>query len=251
MAPALTPSLRRTFALGAVLVAGAAATEAARAPALFRFVVSAVAIAALAAVVGESLEVIGERVGPGATGLLHSVVGNLPELLVGIFALRRGLVGVVQAALVGSVLGNLLLVAGLAFVVGGLRHGTQRFDPEEPRLYGSLLLVIVGALLVPTLAHHLDIPAARHGRALSDIDAVVLLVLYAASTVFLLRRSDGQSVASAGPFVGAMGTLVAAGVGAAVVSDWFVGALEPATRALRISPAFTGLVVVALASNAV
>lgn len=258
MAPAPAPTLRNSLLVAALLVAGAALGEATAAPAAARFAISALALAALAAVIGEALEAISERVGPGGTGLLQSTVGNLPELLVGIFALRRGLVEVVQAALVGSVLGNLLLVAGLAFVVGGLRHGTQRFDPEEPRLYGSLLLVAVGALLVPTLAHHLDTPAARHGRALSDIDAVVLLGLYAACVIYLLRRGvDHQATAAHAPRTGrvplaaALGALVAAGAGAAAVSDWFVGALEPATRALGISPAFTGLVIVAIASNAV
>ena len=263
MAPAPAPTLRNSLLVAAALVAGAGLTEATGAPATARFAVSALALACLAAVVGEAIEAIGERVGPGGTGLLQSSVGNLPELLVGIFALRRGLVRVVQAALVGSVLGNLLLVAGVAFVVGGLRHGTQRFEPEEPRLYGSLLLVAVGALVVPTLAHHLDTPAARHSRALSEIDAVVLLALYAASALYLLRSGRGRrdpGAHAAGtlpardggvPLFAAIGVLVAAGAGAAVVSDWFVGALEPATRALGISPVFTGLVIVAIASNAV
>lgn len=95
------------------------------------FVVSGVALAVLAAVVGRSVDHLSDRFGPGATGLLQAALGNLPELFFGIFALRAGLVVVVQSALVGSILANVLLVLGLAFLTGGLRHGTQRFAAES------------------------------------------------------------------------------------------------------------------------
>ena len=135
--PAYFDAVRRSQRL---MVAGAVAfvavtggLDAAGAPHVAVFVVAALALAALAAVVGESIDQIGERLGPGATGLLQSSLGNLPELLVAIFALRAGLTNVVQAALIGSVLGNVLLVLGVAFLSGGARHGTQSFDPESPR----------------------------------------------------------------------------------------------------------------------
>jgi Ca2+:H+ antiporter len=273
MLTALPAGQRRSLALGAALTVAAAATEVAGAPQVLRFVVSGAALAALAAVVGQAIEAVGERLGPGATGLLQSTLGNLPELFVGIFALRGGLVELVRAALVGSVLGNILLVLGCAFVAGGLRHGTQRFDPEEPRLYGSLLLLAVAALLVPTLAFHLDTPAAAHTTALSDICAGVLLAVYACSVPFTLRLSTaagGTAAAAPAPPATAspatapdgavprppplplsVAQLVAASAGAALVSDWFVGALTPATRSLGITQVFTGLVIVAVASNAV
>src|SRR5580698_7162033 len=110
MPAALSPTLRISLGAAALLTAGAGAVEAAGAPAAVRFAIAGIALAALAAVVGESIEAVGERVGPGATGLLQSTLGNLPELLVGIFALRQGLLTVVRAALIGSMLGNLLLV---------------------------------------------------------------------------------------------------------------------------------------------
>src|SRR5206468_11839116 len=135
----------------------------------------------LAAAVGEATEQLGERLGPGATGVLQSAIGNLPELFVAIFALRAGLVEVVQAALVGSILANSLLVLGLAFVVGGLRHGTQRFASESPRMIAVLTLLAVAALVVPTLSHLLHTPADVHGDALSLVVAVVLLVVFVAS----------------------------------------------------------------------
>src|SRR5205085_4351820 len=126
------------------------------------FVMSAAALALLAALVGEATDQVGARLGPGATGVLQSALGNLPELFVGIFALRAGLINVIQAALVGSILGNSLFVLGLAFFLGGLRHGTQRFGSGSPRMIANLTLLAVGALAVPTLVFGLHTPAAGH-----------------------------------------------------------------------------------------
>ena len=152
-----------------------------------RFVLAGLALAALAAVVGQAIEQVGET-WARRHGLLQSTLGNLPELFVAIFALREGLTTVVQAALVGSVLANVVLVLGIAFVSGGARHGTQHFDPEEPRLLATLLILAVAALLVPTLADRLHTPAAHHTQALSDACAIVLLLVYAASVPFYLGR---------------------------------------------------------------
>jgi len=229
-----------------------------------RFVLSGIALAALAALVGAAIEEVGEQLGPGATGLLQSGLGNLPELFVGIFALRKGLTGVVQAALVGSVLSNTLLVLGLAFLAGGLRHGAQRFPPEAPRMIVTMLILAVGALLIPTLAVRLHTPASAHAGTLSNVGAILLLTVYVASIPFWLRggpqgphepRSIAQPPAAGAPppwplrlaiSILALGSLLSA-----LVSDWFVSALEPATKSLGISQTFTGLVIVAIASNAV
>ncbi len=220
------------------------------------FVVSGVALAALASLVGIATDQVGQRLGPGATGVLQSALGNLPELFVGIFALRAGLVGVVQAALVGSILGNSLLVLGLAFVVGGARHGTQRFSSEAPRMIATLTALAVSALAIPTLVEHLHTPAAEHTEALSVACAIVLLIVFALSIPVSL--SDNPSAVTAPetaldtwPIWLAGGLLGLAGIGAAFVSDWFVDALRPAMDALHLSDAFAGLVVVALAGNAV
>lgn len=201
--------------------------------------------------VGQSIGRVGERLGPGPTGLLQSTLGNLPELFVGIFALREGLTTVVRAALVGSVLANAVLVLGVAFVAGGLRHGNQKFDAEVPRLHSSLLLLVVAALLVPTLASRLETPAAAHTGALSDFVSVVLLVVYALSVPYNLRRGAPADQAPSTRLGPAVLMLVLASAGAALASDWFVAPLEAATRSLGVSQAFTGLVIVAVASNAV
>jgi Ca2+:H+ antiporter len=262
---------RLTILAAGVFVVAAGVMDGTGAPDVSRFVVSAFALAALAALVGESIEQVGEHLGPGPTGLLQSSLGNLPELLVAIFALRAGLTSVVQAALVGSVLGNVLLILGAAFLAGGARHGTQRFDPESPRMLVTLLALAVGAALVPTLAAKLDTPAVHHTAALSDATAIVLLLVYLASIPFWLAGGPGprpsigtqsanrQPVQPASPAIPthrwslglAIALLAVAAIASGLVSDWFVSALSPATRSLGISPIFTGLVIVAIASNAV
>jgi Ca2+:H+ antiporter len=231
--------------------------------AVLTFVIAGAALAALASVVGAATEQLGERLGPGATGVLQSGLGNLPELFVAIFALRAGLVTVVQSALVGSILGNSLLVLGLAFLVGGLRHGPQRFNSEPPRMVAILTVLAVSALAVPTLAHGLHVPASEHAEALSVASAIILLVVFAASVPFSLKAgglapsaTDAEKEASAEtyhawPLWLAATILALAGFGAAFVSDWFVAALGPAIEVLHLSEAFTGLVVVAIAGNAV
>jgi len=98
------------------------------------FAISAIALAALARLVGTATEQLGARLGSGGASVVQSALGNLPELFIAIFALRQGLVGVVQAALVGSILANSVLVLGIAFIVGGLRNGPQRFDSGQARM---------------------------------------------------------------------------------------------------------------------
>src|SRR5205814_2323481 len=149
--------------------------------AVLTFVVSGVALALLAALVGMGTEQLGSHLGPGATGVLQSSLGNLPELCVGYFALRAGLIPVIQAALVGSILGNSLFVLGLAFFVGGLRHGTQRFASEAPRMIATLTLLAVSALALPTLVFYLHTPAGGHEDLYSIACAVILLIVYIAS----------------------------------------------------------------------
>jgi Ca2+:H+ antiporter len=97
------------------------------------FLFASAAVAILAALVGRSVDQLGDRFGAGATGVLQSALGNLPELFICLFSLRQGMVDVVRAALVGSILANILLVLGLAFLVGGLRHGTQQLGSERVR----------------------------------------------------------------------------------------------------------------------
>ncbi|MEO6590466.1 MAG: calcium/proton exchanger [Pyrinomonadaceae bacterium] len=221
------------------------------------FAATAVALALLAVVVGEGTEQLGSRLGPGATGILQSGLGNLPELFVAIFALRAGLDKVVQAALVGSILGNSLLVFGLALFLGGLKNGTQRFKSEPPRMIATLMLLAVAALIIPTLAKELHTPAEAHINQLDIILAIILLIVFAASIYFSVKGDP--SVATQEADMGhaewslklTIIVLAGAAIGAAFVSEWFVEALSPAMATLGISETFAGLVVVAIAGNAI
>ncbi|MCW3058295.1 MAG: Calcium/proton exchanger [Capsulimonas sp.] len=223
------------------------------------FVITAVALAMLASMVGSATEQLGGKLGPGATGVLQSALGNLPELFICIFALRQGLVTVVQSALIGSILANSLLVLGLAFLAGGLKNGTQKFGKQQPRMIASLMLLAVSALMIPTLAHELHTPAGRHPETMSIVAAIVLLLVFLSSIPVSLKGgaltpSDCEPEAhthAVWPVGLSVGTLLFAGIGAALVSDWFVEALKPAIQILHLSEAFTGLVVVAIAGNAV
>jgi Ca2+:H+ antiporter len=258
MLEALSRNDRRIFAGGAVLAVAAAVTRYANANEVLAFIVSGLTIALLATLVGRSIDQLGDRLGAGATGVLQSALGNLPELFVGIFALRAGLTRVVEAAVIGSILGNILLVLGLAFFVGGLSNGVQKFSSERARTITAMMILAVAAMLVPSLASYVHTPAASHERALSIIASVVLLSVFALSLPSSLRRTDAESapsepsaVEARWPLPLAIGTLAATGVLSAFVSDWFVHALDPAIRSLHISQAFAGLVIVAIAGNAV
>ncbi len=243
------------------------------------FAVTAVALAMLASLVGEGTEQLGARQGPSVTGILQSALGNLPELFISLFSLQAGLVVVVQFALIGSILANSLLVLGAAFLVGGLKHGTQRFGARASRSIATLLLLAVGSLVIPTLATEVGAPDAGHAAELSVVVSIVLLVVFAGSLVYSIRgdtrpapptsaaairgdtrpapRTSAAAVVEAEgpghlwPQWLALAVLAGAAIAAAFVSEWFVGALRPAMATLGMSEAFAGLVVVAIAGNAV
>jgi Ca2+:H+ antiporter len=230
------------------------------------FVLAVVALAGGAVAVGESTERLSERLSPAATGVVQSVLGNLPELFLAIFALQAGLVGVVAAALIGSVLGNALFVLGLALLVGGLRHGRLLFSKAANRLYATELLLGVAALLVPFLATRPSEPDAGHEVELSVFVAVVLLAVFAMSVPIAIRLAQAgpgskTEAADAGaseprpshhrPLAQTLALLAVSAGSAAFVADWFVEALGPAMRSIGMSEAFAGLIVVALAGNAV
>jgi Ca2+:H+ antiporter len=225
--------------------------------AVLSFAASAAAVTLLAALVGRSVEQLGDRFGPGATGVLQSALGNLPELFIALFALQAGLVAVVQAALIGSILANLLLVLGLCFVAGGLKHGVQKLDSERARSIVVLMVLSVAAMVLPSLASYVHTPASEHEGTLSLIVSLVLLALFVLMLPRSLRRNTGGGEESTHtepvrwPLVLALGALVVSAGAAAFVSDWFVSALEPAMSTLHISPVFSGLVIVAIAGNAV
>ena len=254
----MTRSDIRLFSGGAAAIIAAGAAHFIGAPTSAQFVTAAIALAMLAMLIGHSTEQVGHRLSAGATGVLQSAVGNLPELFVCIFALRAGLVDVVRSALVGSILANSLLVFGVAILVGGLKNGRQVFHSESARVTSAMLMLAVSAMVVPTLAHYLHTPADGHINALSGFAAGLLLVCFICSIPYSLKASAPDKPAQPTepgehiwPLKRAITVLGICGVSAAFVSEWFVGALEPTMHSLGISEAFAGYVIVAIAGNAV
>jgi Ca2+:H+ antiporter len=240
------------LALAAVLLAATAAAHYGDATPVLTFVLAALAIAVLARLVGTATEQLGSRVGSSAAGAVQSGLGNLPELFISLFALHQGLITVVQSALVGSVIANGILILGLAFIVGGIRNGRQRFDSPRARLIATLTILAAAILAVPSLSHAVGTSAAAHEHTLSLICAGVLIALFFLTLPGLLAVADeGMHEPPRWTLTETVVLLAGAGVGAAFVSDWFVTALKPAIETLGMSETFAGLVVVAIAGNAV
>jgi Ca2+:H+ antiporter len=237
--------------LGALHYAGAGA--------VLQFVVGIVALALLAWTVGVGTESVGARFGPATTGVLQSTLGNLPELFIVVFALRAGEIVVAQTSILGSLLANALLVLGLAILAGAFRSedGVMRFHPRLPNDTTMLLMLVVFLIAIISTSLSTHDPASEHAVTISAIGAVLILLVYAAWLANYLRAGAGQEPAmgaeheAALSFGTGLAVLALAGVGAAFTSEWFVSVIDPAVRDLGISKAFTGLVIVAIAGNAV
>jgi Ca2+:H+ antiporter len=220
------------------------------------FAAATVALAGLAYVVSFSTEQVGERFGPAVTGVLQSTLGNLPELFIVIFALRAGQVVVAQTSIIGSLLANALLVLGAVLIVGARRapDGIMRFHKRLPNDTATLLMVCVFIIVVVAVSLAAHDPASHHVKSISTIAAIALLVVYLSWVIPYLRADRSPQAEGHGPRVALATALVLlglAGVGSAFVSDWFIHALEPAIKQLGVSQAFAGLVIVAIAGNAV
>jgi Ca2+:H+ antiporter len=226
-------------------------------------------------------EQLGERFGPGVTGMLQSTLGNLPELFVVIFALQKGELVVAQTAIVGSILANALLVLGFVIVVGARRapDGIMRFSKRLPRDTATLLQVTVFIIVLLGLSLGSHDPASHHVKSISIVGAICLLIVYFAWVVPYLRsdargerevaeRPADSAPSSAPALAGSppadeqqqrpalslgaiLALLIVGGAASAFVSDWFIAALRPSIAQLHISQAFAGLVIVAIAGNAV
>jgi Ca2+:H+ antiporter len=222
------------------------------------FVLGALALAALAWIVSFSTEAVGERFGPSITGVLQSTLGNLPELFIVLFALSAGEVVVARTSILGSIFANALLVLGLVIVAGAYRSpaGVMRFKPRLPNDTVTLLLLAVFIIVLLGLSDQVGDRASRHVEAISVIGAVLLLSVYLVWLWSYLRGPTSGDEPS-GPqrpriaLAVSIPLLAAGGTAAAFVADWFVEALGPAVDELGISRAFTGLVIVAIAGNAV
>jgi Ca2+:H+ antiporter len=224
------------------------------------FFVSGLAIVPLAGYIGQATDHLAARLGGGIGGLLNATFGNAAELIIGAFALRRGLFDLVKASITGSIIGNVLLVFGAAALVGGTRYHVQRFNRTAAGLGTTMLLLSAIGMIVPAVFHRLTerTPGVPELRLDTEI-AVVLLLTYCASLVFTLKTHrhfyvtaghHDEDASALPPIRSAVLTLVAATAGVAVVSELLVDAVSEAAESLGMTQLFIGVIVVALVGNA-
>jgi Ca2+:H+ antiporter len=232
------------------------------------FAASAVAMVPAAALMGEATEQLAARAGPGIGGLVNVTFGNAPELIIAVFALTDGLQEVVKASLVGSIVGNALLVLGAAMLAGGWKRTRQTFDRTAAQTQAGMLLLTVIALALPStleLARHVSLPAVSDtrrvfGHAVEHVSIAVALVLiatYLAGLFFSLRThrdlfnpaSEGAS-ASAWSVRRSILALAVAGGLVAGMSEILVGSIVHASRDIGLSQFFVGVFVVGVVGNA-
>ncbi len=244
--------------------------EIAHASAGLIFTVAALGIVPTAALMGLATEELAARSGPGIGGLLNVTFGNAPELIIALFALNEGLQEVVKASIVGSIIGNVLLVLGASMLVGGLRRPKQTFSATAASIQATMLFLAAAALVMPAIfelveGQGLPSPSAEivdYGSKVEDLSLAVALVLmgtYVAGLWFSLRTHKdifnppyleeeeegfGWSVRRS------VGMLFAAGLAVGLMSEILVGSISEASEAVGLSEFFIGVIVVAIVGNA-
>lgn len=225
------------------------------------FLCACLAILPLAGWLGKGTENLAHHTGEAVGGLLNATFGNAAELIIAIAAMRNGLYDVVKASLTGSIIGNVLLVAGLSMLAGGLKFKTQTFNRMAAQNQATMLLLAAVSLILPAAYHYLAGPAAAaHEGDLSMEISIILLVVYALSLVFSLithkQLFGGESAEAHGgetqPWsVGkSIGVLAGATALIAWVSEILVGSVEHAAHSFGMTSVFVGVIVVAIIGNA-
>ncbi len=255
----LKPSVHWLF----VFIPVSVAMEHLHVPPTLLFFSAALAIIPIARLIVISTEQISTRTGDAVGGLLNATFGNAPELIIALVALKAGLPDMVRAALIGAILANLLLALGVSFLLGGIRHHDQHFNPMAARAYSTMMLLAAMSLIVPSAFSRYFAPegAIRQEQLLNIGIAAVLLVTYGLYLLFSLKTHPGvfTSVESGGggheeakpwSVSRAVGTLVGAALLAAWMSEILVGAAEGTGKALGMSQAFIGMVFLAIVGGA-
>jgi Ca2+:H+ antiporter len=232
------------------------------------FACACLAVLPLAGWLGRATEHLAERTGEGIGGLLNATFGNAAELIIALIALRKGLFDVVKASLTGSIIGNILLMLGAAFVAGGMKYSTQRFNQSGARIQATMLTLASIGLIVPAAFHYLAGPhaAALEGGLSLEI-SVVLLLTYALSLLFSLRthkqlftgipaptdhRKEHQAADHhpSWPLSRSIAVLAVSTALIAWMSEILVGSVEQAAHTLGMTSVFVGVIVVAIIGNA-
>ncbi|MFL5825789.1 MAG: calcium/proton exchanger [Thermoleophilaceae bacterium] len=249
----------------------AVALELANAGAVIIFATSALGVIPTAAMMGEATEQLAARSGPGIGGLLNVTFGNAPELIIAFFALLKGLQEVVKASIVGSIIGNILLVLGASMLVGGLKRDRQYFNRTAANAQAAMLLLALVALVMPAifeLIHGGRLPAVSQERVdysstvehLSLAVAIVLILSYVLGLVFSLKThrrlfnpyTEESHEEGEEPWTvrRAVGLLAVAGVLVGLMSEILVGSISEAASKAGLSEFFIGVIVVAIIGNA-
>lgn len=222
------------------------------------FVTSALAILPLAGLIGHATEDLAIRIGPQKGGLLNATFGNVTEMIIAFFLILQGELEVVKASITGSIIGNVLLVLGLAFLVGGWKRTQQEFNRTSAGLHSASLVIAVVALLMPALFSYTAEASAFRTEAVSVGVSIVLIVVYGLMLLFSFKthrdffRSHTQEEEHEPRWSAryAIGMLAGSTVLVALMSEFLVGALEPTVEELGVSKLFVGLIVVPIVGNA-
>jgi Ca2+:H+ antiporter len=231
------------------------------APPIAVFVLSALAIVPLSGVLGAATEAVAEHTTPAIGGVISATMGNLAELIIATLALRAGLIELVKASITGSILGNLLLVLGIALFAGGLKFKVQRFNSHLAGMSATVLLVAVFGLVVPALFHGLHPDPERVATVrMSHYVAPLLIAGYLAWLVFSLwTHSSAFATDKAAPAVTvapkwssnkALAVLALAAIAVGVVAEVLVSVTEESVKALGLSEFFVGLILIPIIGNA-
>jgi Ca2+:H+ antiporter len=253
-----------------VFIPIAVAVELAHADPVIVFGAAALGVIPCAAVMGEATEAIAARTGPGIGGLLNVTFGNAPELIIAFFALIEGLQEVVKASIVGSIIGNVLLVMGAAMLVGGWKREKQTFSHTAANAQSAMLLLALAALIAPAvfqLIHGGGLPSVGEERVDfgSDLEklslgvSLVLLVSYGAGLWFSLKThravfnpfgQEEEEEAHHWPVRRAAIYLALSAVAVGLMSEILVGSISEASDDIGLSEFFVGVFVVAIVGNA-
>ncbi|HEY6566066.1 MAG TPA: calcium/proton exchanger, partial [Actinomycetota bacterium] len=240
-----------------VLVPVAVGLELANGPDLAIFVASAAAIVPLAGLIGRSTEQLALHTGPRIGGLINATFGNVTELIIAFFLILDDKTQIVKASLTGSIIGNLLLVLGLSFLLGGLRHKEQHYSANAASVHSTSLVLAVTGLLMPALfalgANGADL---LEREVVSATVAAVLMALYVAALVFTLVTHEhlfhvpDEGEAPRWSRRKAIGMLLLATGMVALMSELLVSSLEPALADIGLSEFFVGLILIPIIGNA-
>jgi Ca2+:H+ antiporter len=234
------------------------------ADATLTFAISGIAIGGLAYTLGHATEQLGAAAGPRMGGILNATVGNIGEIIIAAFLIANGELEVVKASITGSIVGNLLLVLGISLLVGGLKNGVQRYDPQASGMNAaSLLLATIGLIVPATLAalSHAGPETGEGSPAFFNLEvlsvgvALVLLLTYGAQLFFYLTSPEADAPGEhdderpAWTVRRSIGVLLGAAAALTVVSEILVHSLEPMVASIGINRFFIGIVLIPLIGN--